>query len=84
MTQQKPMPNRTPITEQPFKLALFLMPFGIPLALWGAWDSIQAAPSPLLKVVLGLGVVFGTYLGAGALLWFNRYMQNKWRKHNVI
>lgn len=78
------MSTKTPITERPFRFALFLMPLGIPLALWGAWETIQAAPSSLLKVLLGIGVAIVTYLGAGLLLWFNRYMQGKWRKHNII
>lgn len=78
------MSTRPPITGQPFKFALFLMPLGIPLALWGAWDTIQAAPSTMLKVLLGIGVAIVTYLGAGLLLWFNRYMQGKWRKHNIV
>ncbi|MDO5676350.1 MAG: hypothetical protein Q4G35_02445 [Propionibacteriaceae bacterium] len=65
-------------------MALILMPLGIPLALWGGWNTIQSAPTTLLKVLVAVVIAAGTYLGAALLLWFNRYMQTKWRKHGVI
>lgn len=60
------------------------MPFGIPLALWGGWETIQSAPNIGIKVLIAVAICAATYIGAALLLWFNRYMQDKWRRTGVI
>lgn len=67
-----------------WSFALLLTVVLSPVIVWGAWDTISAADSFWLKVVLGVGAVLITYLGFGLLLVWNRWTQRKYREKGII
>lgn len=62
--------------------ALILTVVFSPVIIWGAWDSIGNVQPAVLRVVLCMGAVAVTYVGAGLLLMWNRWTQAKYRGKN--
>lgn len=54
-----------------------------PLIIWASWDTISAANSGALRVLLGVGIVLITYVGLGVLLLWNRWTQRKYREKGI-
>ncbi|MDY5589062.1 MAG: hypothetical protein SPF30_03795 [Arcanobacterium sp.] len=72
------------IENHVWSFALILTAVFSPVIIWGAWDTIDNAESIAIRIVLCLGIIVITYIGAGLLLIWNRWTQRKYREKGII
>lgn len=72
------------IENHVWSFALILTVVFSPVIIWGAWDTIDNAESIAIRIVLCIGIIVVTYIGAGLLLMWNRWTQRKYREKGII